>query len=137
MRNRLAGFVAGIACAAFLLQAPASSQPAPKPGNVNQSRVLSAADSANNWMVYGGNFESQHFSPLNAVNDKNIGKLGLAWSADVDSPMGLALEPIVIDGVIYIGLPLDVVEAFDGVTGKILWRFDPKIRINGPWRNSY
>ncbi len=138
MRVRFMGFAAGLlGCAALLMQSPASSQPAPKPGNVTQSRVLSAADRAGNWMVYGGNFESQHFSPLNAVNDKTIGKLGLAWSADVDSPMGLALEPIVVDGVIYIGLPLDVVEAFDGVTGKMLWRFDPKIRINGPWRNSY
>ncbi len=141
MTNRLAGFVAGglIACAAMAMQAPASSQPAPPPGkgNVTQARVLSAADRAGNWLVYGGNFESQHFSPLNAVNDKNVKSLGLAWSTDVDSPMGLALEPIVVDGVIYIGLPLDVVEAFDGATGKLLWRFDPKIRINGPWRNSY
>lgn len=145
MRVGLVGAVAAglLACAAIVMQTPASSQPSPPPkpggssGNVTQSRVLSAADRANNWLVYGGNFESQHFSPLNAVNDKTIGKLGLAWSADVDSPMGLALEPIVVDGVIYIGLPLDVVEAFDGVTGKMLWRFDPKIRINGPWRNSY
>ena len=42
-----------------------------------------------------------------------------------------------MDGVIYLGLPFDVVEAIDGVTGKIRWRFDPHIRINGPWRNSY
>jgi len=76
--------------------------------------VLSASDRKNNWLVYGGNFESQHFSPLNAISDKNIGNLGLAWSTDIDSPMGLALEPIVVDGVIYLGLPLDVVEAFDG-----------------------
>lgn len=145
MRVGLVGVVAAglLACAAIGMQTPALSQPSPPPkpggssGNVTQSRVLSAADRANNWLVYGGNFESQHFSPLNAVNDKTIGKLGLAWSADVDSPMGLALEPIVVDGVIYLGLPLDVVEAFDGVTGKMLWRFDPKIRINGPWRNSY
>jgi len=145
MKNRLAGFVAGgfIAAAAIAMQTPASSQPAPPAppgtgkGNVTQARVLSAADRANNWLVYGGNFESQHFSPLRAVNDKNVSSLGLAWSTDVDSPMGLALEPIVVDGVIYLGLPLDVVEAFDGATGKLLWRFDPKIRINGPWRNSY
>jgi quinohemoprotein ethanol dehydrogenase len=147
MKVWLVGVVASglLACAAIVVQTPASSQPAPAGqannsaarGNVTQARVLSAADRKNNWLVYGGNFESQHFSPLNAISDKNIGSLGLAWSTDVDSPMGLALEPIVVDGVIYLGLPLDVVEAFDGVTGKMLWRFDPKIRINGPWRNSY
>lgn len=86
MRVGLVGVVAAglLAGAAMVMQTPASSQPAPpaKPGgasgNVTQSRVLSAADRANNWLVYGGNFESQHFSPLNAVNDKTIGKLGLA-----------------------------------------------------------
>jgi quinohemoprotein ethanol dehydrogenase len=106
-------------------------------GNVTQARVLSEAAGGANWLVYGGNFESQHFSPLQSINDRNVSHLGLAWSTNVDSPMGLELEPIVVDGVIYIGLPLDVVEAFDGVTGKRLWRFDPHIRINGPWRNSY
>ena len=135
-----------LACAAIVTpnsasSAPATTSPAPAAnsmrGNVTQARVLSAADRANNWLVYGGNFESQHFSPLKAINDRNIGGLGLAWSSDVDSPMGLALEPIVVDGVIYLGLPLDVVEAFDGVTGKMLWRFDPHIRINAAWRNSY
>jgi quinohemoprotein ethanol dehydrogenase len=137
MRVWLAGIVAIVLLAGTAMVAQSAAAPAPSQGNVTQARVLSAQDRANNWLVYGGNFESQHFSPLNAINDKTIGKLGLAWSANVDSPMGLALEPIVVDGVIYIGLPLDVVEAFDGVTGKMLWRFDPQIRINGPWRNSY
>ena len=136
-----------LACAAIVTQMPASSQPAAAAppqmglsgtrGNVTQARVLSGSSRRDNWLVYGGNFESQHFSPLANISDQNVSGLGLAWSTDVDSPMGLALEPIVVDGVIYIGLPLDVVEAFDGATGKLLWRFDPHIRINGPWRNSY
>jgi len=33
---------------------------------------------------------------------QDIGKLGLAWSLDVDSPMGMASEPIVVDGMIYV-----------------------------------
>jgi len=131
-------WLGGIVATAFLaVAAQTFAAPPPSQGNVTQARVLSAADRAGNWLVYGGNFESQHFSPLSAISDKTIGNLGLAWSANVDSPMGLALEPIVVDGVIYIGLPLDVVEAFDGATGKMLWRFDPQIRIDGPWRNSY
>ena len=131
MRVWWVGIVAAslLACVAIVTQNSASSQPAPASparagstrGNVTQARVLSETDRKNNWLVYGGNFESQHFSPLKNISDKNVGSLGLAWSTDVDSPMGLALEPIVVDGVIYLGLPLDVVEAFDGVTGKLLW----------------
>jgi quinohemoprotein ethanol dehydrogenase len=151
MRVWLIGIVTTglLACMAIVMQTAASSGPAAATaspaqtgsngtaGNVTQARVLSESGRKDNWLVYGGNFESQHFSPLKNITDQNVSSLGIAWSTDVDSPMGLALEPIVVDGVIYLGLPLDVVEAFDGVTGKMLWRFDPHIRINGPWRNSY
>lgn len=106
-------------------------------GNVTKTRVLAEADRGNNWLVNGGNFESQHFSPLKSITDQNIGHLGLAWAIPIDSHMGLSVEPIVVDGVIYLGAPFDIVYAIDGATGKVLWQFNPHIRINGPWRNSY
>jgi quinohemoprotein ethanol dehydrogenase len=106
-------------------------------GNVTQARVLAEAVRGDNWLVNGGTFESQHFSPLKSITDQNIGGLGLAWALDVYSPMGLSAEPIVVDGVIYLGAPLDRVYAIDGATGKVRWQFDPHIRITGPWRNSY
>jgi quinohemoprotein ethanol dehydrogenase len=106
-------------------------------GNVTQARVLAEAGRGDNWLVNGGNFESQHFSPLKGITDQNIGGLGLAWSLEVNSRMGLSVEPIVVDGVIYLGTPFDIVYAIDGATGKVLWGFDPRIRLNGPWRNSY
>jgi quinohemoprotein ethanol dehydrogenase len=106
-------------------------------GKVTQERVLAEASRGDNWLVNGQNFESQHFSPLKIITDQNIGRLGLAWAVDIPSPMGLSAEPIVVDGVIYLGLPFDKVFAIDAVTGKLRWQFDPHIRINGPWRNSY
>ena len=107
------------------------------PGNVTQARVLAEAGLGDNWLVNGGNFESQHFSPLKSITDQNIGRLGLAWTLDVASPMGLSAEPIVVDGVVYLGAPFDKVYAIDGATGQLRWHFDPHVRINGPWRNSY
>ena len=83
-----------------------------------------------NWMVNGGSFDSQHFSPLGQISDKNVGKLGLAWSLDVDSPMGMASEPLVVDGPIYVSGSLDRVYAVDAVSGRLLWRFDPHVRLN-------
>ena len=115
----------------------ATTASARAPGNVTQTRVLAEAGRGNNWLVNGGNFESQHFSPLKSITDQNIDRLGLAWALDVYSPMGLSAEPIVVDGVIYLGAPFDKVYAIDAATGKVRWQFDPRIRINGPWRNSY
>ena len=105
----------------------------PKPGDVTEARVLT--DSAN-WLVGGRDFNEQHFSPLKQVTDKNIGKLGLAWATDIESPMGLATEPIVVDGVIYVSLPQSRVYAVDASSGKVLWRFDPKVRLDR-MRNSW
>jgi hypothetical protein len=74
------------------------------PGNVTQARVLAEAGRGDSWLVNGGNFESQHFSPLKSITDRNVGRLALAWAVDVPSPMGLSAEPIV-DGVVYLGAP--------------------------------
>ena len=126
-----------ILAACVLAYEAMAAQTTRAPGDVTQARVLAEAGRGDNWLVNGGNFESQHFSPLKMITDQNIGGLGLAWALPVNSPMGLSAEPIVVDGVIYLGAPFDIVYAIDGATGKILWGFDPHIRINGPWRNSY
>src|ERR1700693_6378908 len=76
-----------------------------QPGNVTEARVIAEASDGNNWLVGGRTFDEQHFSPLKQVTDKNIGNLGLAWATDIESAMGLATEPIVVDGVIYISAP--------------------------------
>jgi putative pyrroloquinoline-quinone binding quinoprotein/putative pyrroloquinoline-quinone-binding quinoprotein len=106
-------------------------------GNVTQARVLAEAGRGENWLVNGGTFESQHFSSLKNITDQNVSGLGLAWVLPIDSRMGLSAEPIVVDGVIYLGAPFDRVYAIDAVTAKFRWQFDPRIRLDGPWRNSY
>src|SRR5438034_4092601 len=106
-------------------------------GSVTQARVLAEAGRGDNWLVNGGNFESQHFSSLKNITDQNVSGLGLAWVLPIDSRMGLSAEPIVVDGVIYLGAPFDRVYAIDAVTAKVRWQFDPRVRIDGPWRNSY
>jgi quinohemoprotein ethanol dehydrogenase len=105
-------------------------------GDVTESRVISEAGKGDNWLVGGRTFDEQHFSPLKQVTDQNIGNLGLAWAADIESTMGLATEPIVVDGTIYISAPQSRVYAVDARSGKVLWRFDPKVRLDR-MRNSW
>ena len=91
----------------------------PPAGNVTDARVASETP-GDNWLVKGGGFAQQQFSPLTEINDKNVKSLGLAWIAEMDDPMGLAAEPLVVDGVIYISAPRSIVRAIDAANGKIL-----------------
>jgi len=113
-----------------------SAQSAGSAGNVTEARVRAEAAAGENWLLNGRDFTAQRFSPLQQITDRNVAKLGLAWALDVDSPMGLAVEPIVVDGVIYIAGSLDRVYAVDATSGRLLWRTDPKTDLSA-MRNSW
>ena len=127
-----------VCLSADLASVPRSSTDTPaKPGDVTEARVLSEASAGENWLVKGGSFNQQQFSHLEQINDKNVSQLGLAWSAEINSPMGLASEPIVVDGVIYLSAPESRVYAIEGSSGRILWVFRPKVQMGISTQNSY
>ena len=123
--------------ASLTLFAGSSADNPVKAGNVSEARVLSEASEGANWMVDGGDFGEKHFSPLKEITDKNIHDLGLAWWLDIDSPMGMTAEPIVVDGRIYVTDSLSRVYAVDSLSGQLLWKFDPKIALGTSTQNSY
>ena len=114
----------------------ATQAPEPAAGNVTESRVLAEADSGDNWLVNGGRFSGEHFSPQSRISDENVGELGLAWAADIPSPIGLSAEPLVIDGVVYLTGIRSVVYALDATDGALLWQFDPQVRLDMGFGNS-
>ena len=104
-------------------------------GNVTAARA--AADDGTNWLLNGRTFDAQHFSPLKQINDQNVSTLGLAWYLDVDSAVGIVSEPIVVDGVAYVSAPQSKVYAVDAASGRLLWKFDPKVKLNQAINGSY
>ncbi|TDJ27874.1 MAG: PQQ-dependent dehydrogenase, methanol/ethanol family [Gammaproteobacteria bacterium] len=86
------------------------------------------ASAGTNWFLKGGDFKGQHYSPLAQVNAANVGRLGLAWAADLPIPDGVATTPIVIDGVVYLSGAYSIVLAVDAKSGNILWSYDPEVR---------
>jgi quinohemoprotein ethanol dehydrogenase len=106
-------------------------------GNVSEARVIAEASEGTNWLLNGRNFEAQHFSPLKQINDQNVAGLGLAWYLDIDSAMGIVSEPIVVDGITYVSAPQSRVYAVDAASGRLLWKFDPKVRLNLAINGSY
>lgn len=114
----------------------ADRQSVKRAGNVTDARVIAAASRGRDWLVIGGNFGSRHYSPLTQINAGNVKRLSLAWVLDIDSPMGLDTEPIVVDGTIYATASLDRVYAVDAASGRLLWQFDPHVRLS-VMRNSW
>lgn len=78
-----------------------------------------------NWPALGRTAGAQSYSPLSSINTGSIRQLGLAWSYDLQ-PGNSVSAPVAVDGVIYTATGYSVVTALDVVTGRELWRFDPK-----------
>jgi quinohemoprotein ethanol dehydrogenase len=109
-----------------------SASPEPTgPAAVNGSRLLAADVEPGQWMSHGRTYNEQRFSPLDQINTGTVGKLGLAWFADLDSRRGQEATPLVADGVLYVSTAWSKVKAFDATTGKPLWTYDPE--VPGEW----
>jgi quinohemoprotein ethanol dehydrogenase len=116
----------GFSTASFALLALASIGFAA--GDITQKRILEEAVSGDNWLLKGGNFRGEHFSPLQQINTGNIADLGLAWSVNLPVPDGISATPIVADGVIYLSGAYSIVFAVDASNGDRLWTYDPDVR---------
>lgn len=92
---------------------------------IDGARIIKA--SGEEWLSYGRTYDEQRFSPLDQINTGNVGELGLAWYADLDTARGQEATPLVIDGKIYVTTAWSKVKAFDASTGKPLWDYDPKV----------
>ncbi len=115
MRRVLIATLCGLA---VLSSAWAPLQAAPKPaGPAN----------ATEWPLHGGDYNEQRYSPLKQVNADTVGKLGLAWYADMAEKGQWQSTPVVVDGRIYVTTPWSKVYAYDAATGKALWKYDPKV----------
>ena len=94
---------------------------------VDQQRLENADREPGQWLTGGRTWSEQRFSPLNRINDGNVRRLGLAWYAPLNTFRGVEATPLMIDGVLYNVSAWDITTAYDAVTGKVLWTYDPKI----------
>ncbi|WP_238995519.1 PQQ-dependent dehydrogenase, methanol/ethanol family [Sphingomonas solaris] len=78
------------------------------------------------WSAYGRDGSEDHYSPLVQIDAGNVSRLGLAWSADLDT-FDSFTAPLAVGGVLYFAVGNSVVTAMDAVTGKQLWQYDPEV----------
>lgn len=111
-------------------QASASSVPAIETSTagaaqIDDERLLNAANEPEQWMMMGGGYEERHFSSLDEINGDNVDRLNLSWFADYDTNLSQQGAPLYVDGVIYASTAWSKVYAFDARTGEELWKYDP------------
>lgn len=81
------------------------------------------------WVSTGRTWDEQRFSPLDKINAGNVDGLGLAWFADLNTDRGQEATPLVLGRVLYNTEPWNIVTAYDAVTGRQLWRYDPQVPL--------
>ena len=96
--------------------------------NVTAKRLVKAESEPGQWMTYGGTYSEQRFSLLKSVNAANVGSLGLQWYADYETNQNQHGSPLFVDGVLYVSTARNVVHAFDGKTGRQLWKYNAMIQ---------
>jgi quinohemoprotein ethanol dehydrogenase len=97
---------------------------------VDDTALANAA--ADEWLTIGRDYAETRYSPLEQIDSRNVGRLGLAWSYGTDSVRGLEATPLVANGVLYASTPWSNVFAVDARTGRQLWRWDSQAdRVRG------
>lgn len=95
--------------------------------SIDGARISDANAEPGNWLAHGRTYDEQRYSPLDAINAENAGRLGLAWYWDTGTKRGLEATPIVVDGVMFSTGSWSVIWAHDARTGELLWSYDPAV----------
>lgn len=109
---------------------PSASQPV-RFGVVDEARVRAAEREPDQWFTPGRDAGDTYYSPLDAINDRNVDRLGFAWQYALGTKRGLAATPVVVDGVMYTSGNWGRVYALEAATGRELWTYDPG--VPGQW----
>jgi quinoprotein glucose dehydrogenase len=86
------------------------------------------------WPVYGGALENDHYSSLSQISRNNVKQLAVVWSFDTEEEGGLQTSPLEVAGVLYGITPTQKIFAVNAATGKLLWKFDSGIKGTQPDR---
>ncbi|MGJ8669633.1 MAG: PQQ-dependent dehydrogenase, methanol/ethanol family [Oceanococcus sp.] len=103
------------------------SKLAPQVANVGSQQLIAAAQDKQQWLSHGRDYAETRYAPLDKINNDTVSGLSLAWSVDLDIDRGTEATPLLVDGVLYTTGAFSMVYAIDARSGKMLWKYDPKV----------
>jgi len=101
---------------------------------LDQAAVPFGGAKAVDWPVYRGDQKGNQYSPLAQIHAANVHNLQRAWeykTGDANQRSTMHVNPIVVNGVMFITTPSLKAVALDAGTGKEIWAFDPAKYNNG------
>jgi quinohemoprotein ethanol dehydrogenase len=100
------------------------------------NRAIGDEGDGSNWLSNGRTYSEQHFSPLTSINERNVGRLGLAWYLDLPHEGTLQATPLAVDGLLFFTGTVGRTYAVDATTGRMLWEFAPELVSHVPRRRA-
>src|SRR5690606_12921529 len=94
---------------------------------VTDEMLTQASQDGQNWLMYGGAYHNQRYSPLNQITRQNVGDLTLAWVYQTGMSESFETTPVVVNGIMYLTTPRSNVIALDAISGEELWRYEPRL----------
>jgi quinoprotein glucose dehydrogenase len=86
------------------------------------------------WAIYRGDQKGNQYAPLAQIHAANVHRLERVWeyrTGDANQRSTMHVNPIVIDGVMYVTTPSLKAVALNAATGREIWVFDPAKYNNG------
>ena len=128
--NIKALWAAGVIATLTLISTASAQQPRAVDANVLKAAGTANDPMAGSWLTYGLTQTEQRYSQLKQIDESNVGKLGLAWSAPLTTEGrrgGTEGTPLVWNNTIYQPMDNSIVYAIDARTGEQKWMYDAKI----------
>ena len=101
----------------------------------NQEAVIpSGGPAAVDWPVYRGDQKGNQYSALAQIHAGNVHRLERAWeykTGDANQRSTMHVNPIVVNGVMYVTTASLKAVALNAATGREIWSFDPARHNNG------
>ena len=100
---------------------------------VTEAMLLSPPDGE--WLMWRRTYDHWGYSPLDQINESNVGTLRLAWAWTLEPGGFQETTPLVHDGVMFLPQTCDFVEALDARDGTLIWEYRRE-RVEHPTRQA-
>jgi len=126
-----------IASAAVVIVVTLRLTPRQKPGDVNENAHHGRCSHREQLAGERAHQRFETLQPAQADQRSERRQFGPRLVSGLRRLDGSSLRAIVVDGVIYISAPLSKIYAVQASTGKVLWKYDPQIRLDQALNGSY